>query len=559
MARSDRALIGLPICLAGGCSALLGADFGDYGPEGDGGAAQSGASSSGMISSATTGDAGSTTAATGGAGGGGDGGDDVGSTATTTVASSSCTGLPEENCATPESESDLLLDNDECGAVLGGSAAPGSFSLVDVLSMARSSGGSTVLVGGELVERDQYKPFLLSGNQVETFQPGDLIAAVRALLPISGGGFFAAGSLANPYFSLGHGQQLELAGLDAEERGAFISRRLANGTAGVGLVRAAGNYTTSTHGWIEALGSALDDGDLLYVGVTDAPIDPIGVFTPGNAQLEGGQYFVGRIEADLTRPRAARIDPESVEAQVCSVLANSKADGLDLAVDGAGGIWIVGGLCGDVSSLPQTAVDDGFIGHLPASGELSVTLRGFGLGTVGRQTLKTVARARDDQVVIGGDFNGELDFAVEGSLLELSSGNDDGFVGACSFVGGSIDCRWGVQLGGAGQQYVRDLLVDADRSVYVLGAFSGETSFGGEVFGSDNVSFGTFVLKLDPDGEAIWVRWFQSPGGDVRPGRLIGRADGGVTASGVFAGDLSLGGDELSSETPTVFLVDIAP
>jgi hypothetical protein len=559
MARSDRALLGLAVGVASGCSALIGADFGEYGPEGEGGgAAQSSASTTTLVSSASSGDAVSTSGETTGAAGGGEGGGGGG-----TVATSTSSGPVEEDCDTAASESDEELDNGECGALLGGRAAIDDRQALDTTALARVDGRSGPLLGGSLVQDDEPRPFLWPGEEeLQIFEPTDQGASVRALLPIPGG-VLAAGWFENADFLLDHDAQRPLLGFEAGERAPFISQRDTRGEPVSGrFLRASPSMTTPTRGWIEALGIA-SNGELVYAGITDGPLPELGVFTPRNQPLEGGQYFFGRMLPDLTEPLGGRLDWSSAAGNVCSTAADGKADGFDMAIDVDFGIWLVGAICGTAGEI-MAAADDGFIAYLEDDGQLVPrALRGVGLEDGGRQTPKAVAAARDDHVVVGGDFRGRMSMVLDGasrSLIASDEDDDDAFVAACSYAD-EIVCRWGVQLGGTGSQLMQDVHVDpVEGTVYVLGAFVGATTLAGVTFGAGVETYGTFLLKLDPDGEPIWVRWLLPDAGEVRPGAVVGRPDGGVTISGVLLGTLEAGDDVLTSAaSPAPFYVDVAP
>ena len=79
--------------------------------------------------------------------------------------------------------------------------------------------------------------------------------------------------------------------------------------------------------------------------------------------------------------------------------------------------------------------------------------------------------------------------------------------------------------------------MDANRNVFLVGTFGGTTDFdpGPGVANRTNVGgFNTFVVKLDPNGNLLWVQIIG--GGDAKPAGLTVDEFGSVYLTGVFSG-----------------------
>jgi hypothetical protein len=116
---------------------------------------------------------------------------------------------------------------------------------------------------------------------------------------------------------------------------------------------------------------------------------------------------------------------------------------------------------------------------------------------------------------------------------------------------------WVTNFGGVQTDEGRSVCIDHDNNIYVTGFFQGKASFGGiELISNGDTDI--FLVKLNQDGELLWVRQF---GSSVRKNMIateIGHAictdrDGNIYLSGIFSnstdfGDTclnSLGGDDI--------------
>lgn len=95
---------------------------------------------------------------------------------------------------------------------------------------------------------------------------------------------------------------------------------------------------------------------------------------------------------------------------------------------------------------------------------------------------------------------------------------------------------WAVSVGGVDWEYSRDLAIDDTGNLYILGTFRDTVDFDPGPGISNLVSNGwddTFILKLDPSGNFLWVK--QIGGSSIDRGRSIALdATGNVYATGYF-------------------------
>ncbi len=146
-----------------------------------------------------------------------------------------------------------------------------------------------------------------------------------------------------------------------------------------------------------------------------------------------------------------------------------------------------------------------------------------------------------NSIYISGDFLGTVDFNMNPSNKKILSttGNNDGFLAKYDAAG---NCEWAKQFGGAGQDKVEQISVDALGNVFIGGKFAKTVNFDA---GVSNVSFTSsgnsdaFVAKLDNTGNFKWAKQIGGLGWDWTGG-LGATGDGNVFATGVFSFDATI-------------------
>jgi hypothetical protein len=137
-------------------------------------------------------------------------------------------------------------------------------------------------------------------------------------------------------------------------------------------------------------------------------------------------------------------------------------------------------------------------GSSPMPGEW-VWSRGFGAAL--DQSAYAVDYDSNQNLIVTGTFAGEIDF---GDGPRQSSGEKDIFVLKFDPFG---ELLWSRTFGNERDQMVRDVAVDEDDDIWLVGAFSGSLSFGGPSLNSSGTRDG-FVVELDPSGNHLSSRKF---------------------------------------------------
>ncbi|MBU1244168.1 hypothetical protein KJ612_13270 [Myxococcota bacterium] len=128
-------------------------------------------------------------------------------------------------------------------------------------------------------------------------------------------------------------------------------------------------------------------------------------------------------------------------------------------------------------------------------------------GGINNDALSSLAVDSAGNVVMTGSFSLSTDFGD--GLVSGNGTNDNIFVAK---VGPSGALAWFRSYGNFEASRGLDVAVDSQNNVYVTGYFSSTLTFGDA---GSRTAVGTrdgFLLKLDPDGNPLWVRRFGGPG-----------------------------------------------
>ncbi|MCB0754090.1 MAG: hypothetical protein H6603_01410 [Flavobacteriales bacterium] len=91
---------------------------------------------------------------------------------------------------------------------------------------------------------------------------------------------------------------------------------------------------------------------------------------------------------------------------------------------------------------------------------------------------------------------------------------------------------WAKSIGGLGTDVARDLTVDQDGNVIVVGSFSGSANVDGTWMSGDGV-LEAFVAKFTANGDLLWTRVITGPGEDMARG-VVTEDDGTIYVVGHF-------------------------
>jgi hypothetical protein len=228
-----------------------------------------------------------------------------------------------------------------------------------------------------------------------------------------------------------------------------------------------------------------------------------------------------------------------------------------IAIDASGEIVITGYFGGTVDfgggALTGTSAN-GFLAKYSAAGEHRWSKR------------LTTGSTLDEGTAVGADGAGNLIVAA-------------GFYNTVNFGGGSLTSAgaediallkynstgsflWSRRIGGASNDMVRGLAVDATTGEFVTaGYFAGSVDFGGGTLASAGGN-DAFVARYDSSGGHTWSRRWGSTAEDKAYGVAVDRL-GDVVVTGMFTNNVDFGGGALTNVggvlSGDIFLVKLSP
>jgi hypothetical protein len=175
--------------------------------------------------------------------------------------------------------------------------------------------------------------------------------------------------------------------------------------------------------------------------------------------------------------------------------------------------------------------EDVFVAKLDASG---AHLWSKSFSGVGDQAASGIAVDANDNLLVAGTFAGSVDFG--GGTL-ASAGGQDIFVASLDPTGGY---RWAKRFGDAGDQQAASIAVNQTGGIFITGAMSGTVDFGGGPLASAGGQ-DIFVANLDTSGGYVWARRFGDASSQQSTSVATG-TDGSVFLTGASTGVTDFGG-----------------
>lgn len=278
-----------------------------------------------------------------------------------------------------------------------------------------------------------------------------------------------------------------------------------------------------------------------FEGTSDNFGQGIGSDATGN--VYSGGYFFGDIDLDPS----TGTDVETSEGQQDIYISKTDVDGNyawghsfgadlrdrcnDIYVDDAGNVYATGYFEDTVDFDPGvgqsilTAVGerDVFVLKLDTDGELLWVKRFGGLLDGEGVSLKG---DENDHIFVSGLFQGTYDFdPTSGSHMLTAEGNRDAFVMELNEMGNLV---WVRQFSGLENSYGMSIDLTSNGNLFVGGFYSGTVDFdpsGSSQFLTSNGSFDLFAMKLDNNGELMWVKGYGGTGQERGEGVIVDSDD----------------------------------
>ena len=217
----------------------------------------------------------------------------------------------------------------------------------------------------------------------------------------------------------------------------------------------------------------------------------------------------------------------------------------DVAVDGSGGVVIVGAFAGTMNlgggTLTSAGAQDVFLARFDANGVHQWSQR---FGGAGMDVGNAVTVDGAGNITITGQFRGPVSFG--GTPLAGHTIQD---IFVANFSGTGLH-RWSHWYGGSGNDQGQDIVADASGNVIVTGQYGGAVFFGGVAATPAFGSLDLFLLKLDASGRYQWSKGVGGLNPDVGWGLAVD-ASNNILLTGVFSLTVDFGGGPRTSAGST--------
>ncbi|TVR41630.1 MAG: hypothetical protein EA392_01270 [Cryomorphaceae bacterium] len=221
-------------------------------------------------------------------------------------------------------------------------------------------------------------------------------------------------------------------------------------------------------------------------------------------------------------------------------------EAMGLARDGDNNTYLTGYYSGAMSlvglpSLESAGLSDVYVLKIAPNG---VPVWAFSGGGNGPDRAHGLALAADGSVYVTGFFSGTAAFGD--FVVSAAPGSQDVFLLKLSSEG---EAEWLKTYGGDFANLGNDITVDISGNILVTGQFRGQINFEGTVFNSlvspddNDPTVDIFVLKVNPEGDLLWVKHGQATG-DSRGLGIDTDAANNVYVCGQYS-------DTLTFDTPT--------
>ncbi len=255
----------------------------------------------------------------------------------------------------------------------------------------------------------------------------------------------------------------------------------------------------------------------------------------GNIYITGHTYgsFEGRTNAGGADVFLIKLEPSGKILWIKQFGSSESEYGLSVASDHEGNAYVVGDTYGKLTGTRNYGEADVFIMKFDASGD---RLWGTQFGTTAAEHAKMVSLDSTGNIYITGDTSGSLE-------PKASLGGYDVFLAKYNPYGDKI---WIKQTGTIANDFSGGVAVDSANNIYV----SGETK--GQVKGNTKQGLGDITLaRFDLNGQKIWSRQIGSRASDSSLGVAID-GTGAICIAGDTTGSL---GQSKNSGLADVFLV----
>lgn len=226
-----------------------------------------------------------------------------------------------------------------------------------------------------------------------------------------------------------------------------------------------------------------------------------------------------------------KFTPAGNAAWTKTIVNRSTLGSSDLTVNAAGTVYVAGTFDGTVDFDPSSKTKNvssgsaraGFVLKLDTNGNFGWVSPFIGKAvgaTPGASGSTSIALDPSGNIVVGGTFNGTVDFNPAGGTTYLTT-QSGGFITKLNSSGSLV---WAKALTGNASTFVYGLDVDSTGAIYATGNYWGTVDLdpGAGTFSRTTLGQGDmYAMKLTSGGNFVWATTFGSAGNDVSFGIAV--------------------------------------
>jgi hypothetical protein len=313
-----------------------------------------------------------------------------------------------------------------------------------------------------------------------------------------------------------------------------------------------GTNTLTSTGGNDLFVAKLDGGGnwlwAIQASSSTMAVEGTGIVLGQDSNLYVTGYFGGTASFDgislpsegQTDAFVAKLDADGNWLWAIGAGGSSQDQGIDLALDPSGNVFIAGTFAGNASFGPTSITSQGssdvFVAKLDSAGNW---LWAQGAGGSYIETLGGITVCSGGNAYLTGYFSESAEF---GAATLTSSGSADVYVASVSGTGVWL---WAKKAGGSADDIGCSIVLDPSFNLLVTGEFGGTGLFGTTSLTSAG-NQDVFVAKLDIQGNWIWAQ--RGGGSSNETGwDLATDAGGNVYLAGYFTGTSLIGSTTLVS------------
>lgn len=284
-------------------------------------------------------------------------------------------------------------------------------------------------------------------------------------------------------------------------------------------------------------------GDFAAWNSGEGNISPISVKIDPQGNLIVGGYFSSSITVGGVVINSAGLDdvflfkfsPSGQLIWYKTFGGANNDQGAGIAIDPAGNIYLTGGFASLSLTIGATVLTNVAAGHfdlfLAKFDPAGNLLWANSAGGNGDDLILDVGLDASGNAYLGG-FSGSDLWAYGPNLIFGSLGDRNILLAKYNAAGTVI---WSRSAGGAAEERIQRLAVDAAGNCYCTGFFSSSTlGFGGSVLAVNSGGQDMYIVKYDPGGTALWVKSATGASNDWGYGIALDPS-GNVIVGGIFS------------------------